>query len=170
MEVKAEHGWDFFLKADPSSDSCDFIAAFVLCCRERKKKKRKGIHIRWQDWEAEEEGGVFNISDSLLLNVVPEPSLHWVAEWGGCFKLTCGNKSESHCFFVFFGWILCCVRDVISMWVCTDCINNWFTWLLIAHLLEKKTKTLLLQTRLPCIAFCLLAVFSLIHCNAVLYT
>lgn len=106
--------------------------------RKKKKKKRKGIHIRWQGWEAEEEGGVFNISDSLLLNVVPEPSLHWVAEWGGCFKLTCGNKSESHCFFVLFGWILCCVRDVISMWVCTYCINNWFTWLLIAHLLEKK--------------------------------
>lgn len=140
------------------------------CVAEKERKKRKGIHIRWQAWEEEEEeGGVFNISDSLLLNVVPEPSLHWVAEWGGRFKLEEISLRVTVSFFCLLGffavwemWLLCGFAQIALI---IDSLDYWL------HIYWKKNKTLLLQTRLLCIAFCLLAAFSLIHCNtAVLYT
>lgn len=148
MEVRGEHGWDSCLKADTSSDSCDLIAAKVLYCRERKKSA-KGIHIRWQG--GEEEGSVFNISDSLLLNVVPEPLPHWVAEWGGRFALTWGNNWKS--------LFLCFVRLdslLCEMWlVCGFAHIAWIIDLLDdrLHICWKIKHDYC--TRLLCIAFSL---------------
>lgn len=96
---------------------------------EKERKKRKGIHIRWQGWEEEEEGGVFNISDSLLLNVVPEPSLHWVAEWGGRFKLEEISLRVTVSFFCLLGffavwemWLVCGFAQIALI---IDSLDYW---------------------------------------------
>lgn len=103
-----------------------------IAVERKKRKKLRGIHIRWQGWE--EECGMFNISHWLLLNLVPEPSRRWVAKWGCCFQAHSGKSSVGlPGSFVLFPLIPCCVRKVINMQFCTDDINYWCTWLLTAN-------------------------------------